>query len=132
MFLHDFLVSILPSMLENRLHLDPELIQNASLALLAESALVSFIVSPFIHHHADRFQNDSWLIAGLVGELLGSVVIAAADSCMTDPLIRLTLTDKNDSNATILRSLCAGGRKRKCRCSWVVQLITKGILGRVR
>ncbi|KAJ5657062.1 hypothetical protein N7507_009012 [Penicillium longicatenatum] len=82
MFLHDFLVSILPSMLENRLHLAPELIQNASLALLAESALVSFIVSPFIHHHTDRFQNDSWLIAGLVGELLGSVMIAAADSLM--------------------------------------------------
>ncbi|KAJ5545618.1 hypothetical protein N7494_003203 [Penicillium frequentans] len=82
MFLHDFLVSILPAMLEDRLHLDPELIQNASLALLAESALVSFIVSPFIHHHTDRFQNDNWLLAGLVGELLGSMMIASADSLM--------------------------------------------------
>lgn len=77
-------------MLEDRLHLDSELIQNASLALLAESALVSFIVSPFIHHHADRFRNDNWLLAGLVGELLGSMMIASADSCMTEPLTRVT------------------------------------------
>ncbi|KAJ6005214.1 hypothetical protein N7451_003158 [Penicillium sp. IBT 35674x] len=82
MFLHDFLISILPAMLEDRLHLDAELIQNASLALLAESALVSFIVSPFVHHHADRFQNDNWLLAGLVGQLLGSIIIASADSLM--------------------------------------------------
>lgn len=77
-------------MLENRLHLEAELIQNASLALLAESALVSFIVSPFLHHHADRFQNDKWLLAGLMSELLGSLMIASADSCMTDPLVHVT------------------------------------------
>ncbi|KAJ6101826.1 hypothetical protein N7486_004253 [Penicillium sp. IBT 16267x] len=87
-------VSILPSILEDSLHLDPELIQNASLALLAESALVSLIVSPFIDHHADRFQNDNWLLVGLVGELLGSMMIASADSCMADPLIRVALADK--------------------------------------
>ncbi|KAJ5654701.1 hypothetical protein N7490_001704 [Penicillium lividum] len=80
MFLHDFLVSILPSMLEDRVRLDPQLEQNATLALLAEGALISFLVSPVVHHHSHRLQNDNWLLGGLVSELLGSVIIAYADS----------------------------------------------------
>ncbi|KAJ5934077.1 hypothetical protein N7466_003624 [Penicillium verhagenii] len=87
MFLHDFLVSILPTLLEDlptlledRLLLDPQLVQKASLALLAESALVSFTISPFIHHHVDRLENDNWLLAGLIGELLGSMAVASANS----------------------------------------------------
>ena len=88
MLLHNFLISILPVLLEDRLKLDSDLTQNVSLALLAGSAVVSFIVSPFIGRHADRFATRSWLLVSLSGELVGSIVIASAGSCMLIPTVK--------------------------------------------
>lgn len=81
MFLHQFLVSILPFVLEHRLALNPSLIQRVSVALLAETALVSFLVAPIIGHFTDVFGVRTWLLLGLLGELGGSVIIASAHSC---------------------------------------------------
>ena len=81
MFLHQFLVSILPFVLEHRLSLDPSLTQRVSVALLAESALVSFLVAPLIGRFSDRLGARIWLLVGLLGELGGSMIIASAHSC---------------------------------------------------
>lgn len=81
MFLHQFLVSILPFVLEHRLGLEPELIQRVSVILLAETALVSFIVTPVIGCFSDHLGARTWLLLGLFGELAGSMIIASAHSC---------------------------------------------------
>ncbi|KAJ5355521.1 uncharacterized protein N7496_012733 [Penicillium cataractarum] len=83
MFLHQFLVSILPFVLENRLGLGPELIQRVSEMLLAETALVSFIVTPVIGRYTDHLGARTWLLLGLFGELGGSMIIASAHSLLT-------------------------------------------------
>ncbi|CEJ61964.1 hypothetical protein PMG11_10480 [Penicillium brasilianum] len=83
MFLHQFLVSILPFVLEHRLGLEPELIQRVSVTLLAETALVSFIVTPVIGCFSDHLGARTWLLLGLFGELAGSVIIASAHSLLT-------------------------------------------------
>lgn len=80
MFLHQFLVSILPFVLEHRLSLI-SLIQRVSVVLLAESALVSFLVTPLIGRFSDRLGARTWLLVGLLGELGGSMIIAASHSC---------------------------------------------------
>lgn len=81
MFLHQFLVSILPFVLEYRLALDPTLLQSVSVALLAESALVSFLVTPLIGRFTDHLGVRTWLLLGLLGGLGGSMIIASAHSC---------------------------------------------------
>lgn len=81
MFLHQFLVSILPFVLEHRLALHPTLLQRVSVALLAESALVSFLVTPLITRFTDHLGVRTWFLLGLLGELGGSLIIASAHSC---------------------------------------------------
>jgi MFS family permease len=80
MFLHQFLVSILPYVLEHRLSLDQSLIQGVSTALLAESALVSILVTPLIHRFTDHLGARTWLCLGLLGQVGGSMIIASAHS----------------------------------------------------
>lgn len=81
MFLHQFLVSILPYVLEHRLSLEPSLVQDVSTALLAESALVSFLATPLIHRSTDYLSVRTWLLLGLLGQMVGSMIIASAHSC---------------------------------------------------
>ncbi|KAF3401664.1 hypothetical protein F1880_009986 [Penicillium rolfsii] len=81
MFLQQFLVSILPYVLEYRLGLDPSLIQDVSTALLAGTALVSLLVTPLIHRFADCLGARTWLVVGLLGQMGGSMIIASAHSC---------------------------------------------------
>lgn len=81
MFLRQFLVSILPFVLEHRLALDPTLLQRISVALLAESALVSFLVTPLIGRFTDHLGGRTWLLLGLLGKLAGSMIIASSHSC---------------------------------------------------
>lgn len=81
MYLYGFLIPLLPYILEHRLGLDESLIQRLSTALLSESALIMFVASPLIGSHADRSgAKRAWLLAGLAGALLGSLVIALATS----------------------------------------------------
>lgn len=80
-FLYGFLVPLLPFVLEHRLNLDASLTQRMSLALLAESALGMVVASPLIGYWADRSgAKRAWLLTGLGGALVGSVIIAVATS----------------------------------------------------
>jgi MFS family permease len=81
-YLYGFLVPIFPFIVETRLGIDASLTQRISLALLSESALVSVIASPVIGHYADRSsEKRAWLLSGLAGALLGSLILALATSC---------------------------------------------------
>lgn len=82
MFLHQFLVSILPSILEDRVNLDSALLQRVSVALLAQTALISFLVTPIIGRLANYLHARTWLLLGLIGQLGGSVLIASTHSGM--------------------------------------------------
>ncbi|KAJ5170965.1 uncharacterized protein N7500_003748 [Penicillium coprophilum] len=84
MYLYGFLVPILPFVLEHRLGLDDSLTQRISTALLSQSALVMVVASPLIGSHADRSgAKRGWLLFGLAGALLGSLIIALATSLFT-------------------------------------------------
>jgi MFS family permease len=98
MFLHQFLISILPYVLEHRLSLEPSLIQDVSTALLAESALVSFLVTPLIHRFTDHLGARTWLLLGLLGQMGGSMIIASSQSCkVSRPRSRLVCCDRVQS-----------------------------------
>lgn len=82
MYLYGFLVPILPFVLEHRLGLDVSLTQRVSTALLSQTALVMVVASPLIGAHADRSgAKRAWLLFGLAGALLGSLILAMATSC---------------------------------------------------
>ncbi|KAJ5325296.1 uncharacterized protein N7506_008398, partial [Penicillium brevicompactum] len=84
MYLYGFLVPLLPYVLEHRLGLDEALTQRFSTALLSQNALIMVVASPFIGSHADRSgAKRAWLLSGLGGALLGSLVIALATSVFT-------------------------------------------------
>ncbi|KAJ5483845.1 hypothetical protein N7539_006045 [Penicillium diatomitis] len=80
MYRHQFVVSILPSILEDRLDLEPEILQRVSVALLAQTALISFLVTPLIGRLANCLGARTWLQLGLLGQLLGSLVVASSHS----------------------------------------------------
>ncbi|KAJ5365508.1 hypothetical protein N7517_008394 [Penicillium concentricum] len=83
MYLYGFLVPILPFVLEHRLGLDVALTQRISTALLSQTALVMVVASPLIGSHADRSgAKRGWLLFGLAGALLGSLIIAVATSAV--------------------------------------------------
>ncbi|KAJ5296187.1 hypothetical protein N7508_011008 [Penicillium antarcticum] len=80
-YLYGFLVPIFPFIVETRLGIDASLTQRISLAMLSESALVSVIASPIIGHYADRSDKKrAWLLSGLAVALLGSLILALANS----------------------------------------------------
>lgn len=105
MFLHQFLVSILPFVLEHRLGLDPELIQRVSEILLAETALVSFIVTPVIGRYTDHLGARTWLLLGLFGELGGSMIIASAHSCNVSLASAMTYRVRSRTGSSFLLTL---------------------------
>lgn len=81
MYLYGFLVPLLPYVLEHRLGLDVSLTQRVSTALLSQSALVMVVASPLIGSYADRSgAKRGWLLWGLAGALLSSLMIALATS----------------------------------------------------
>jgi MFS family permease len=81
MYLYGFLVPLLPYVLEHRLGLDVSLTQRISTALLSQSALVMVIASPLIGSHADRSgAKKGWLLFGLGGALVSSLILALAGS----------------------------------------------------
>ncbi|KAJ5400078.1 hypothetical protein N7465_010567 [Penicillium sp. CMV-2018d] len=84
MYLYGFIVPLLPFVLEHRLGLDPSLTQRISTALLSQTALVMVVASPLIGYHADRSgAKRGWLLFGLAGALLGSLILAMATSLWT-------------------------------------------------
>ncbi|KAJ5143435.1 uncharacterized protein N7515_002222 [Penicillium bovifimosum] len=84
MYLYGFLVPLLPYVLEHRLGLDVSLTQRISTALLSQSALIMVIASPLIGSHADRSgAKRGWLLFGLGGALVSSLIIALASSLFT-------------------------------------------------
>ncbi|CAG8000758.1 unnamed protein product [Penicillium nalgiovense] len=84
MYLYGFLVPILPFVLEHRLGLDVSLTQRISTALLSQTALVMVVASPLIGSHADRSgAKRAWLLFGLAGALVGSLILAVATSLFT-------------------------------------------------
>lgn len=74
------MVSMLPFLLKNRLSLNSHLAQRVSLALMAQSAFVSFILIPVLGHIGHGSNTKGCLLSGLIAELLGSIVIASAKS----------------------------------------------------
>lgn len=83
MFLYGFLVPLLPYVVEHRLGLDESYTQRVSTAFLAMNALIQFVISPLIGSHADRTgAKREWLLAGLAGALVGSLIIALATSSL--------------------------------------------------
>ncbi|KAF4761305.1 hypothetical protein HAV15_007930 [Penicillium sp. str.  len=83
MYLYGFIVPLLPFILEHRLGLDASLTQRISTALLSQSALVMVVASPLIGYHADRSgAKRGWLLFGLAGALLGSLILAMATSAV--------------------------------------------------
>ena len=130
MLLHEFLVSILPFVLEHRLDLDRSLMQRVSLALQAESALVSFILSPVVGKHAVSCSGGGWLVAGLVLELIGSMMIASAGSRGFSLTIQRTHPiDIPSSIGPFLRASRASSRQHGGGCSWPRQPGTEDIAG---
>ncbi|KAJ5498750.1 hypothetical protein N7453_007801 [Penicillium expansum] len=84
MYLYGFLVPLLPFVLEHRLGLDVSLTQRISTALLSQTALIMVVASPLIGSHADRSgAKRAWLLYGLAGALLGSLMLAMATSLFT-------------------------------------------------
>lgn len=82
MYLYGFLVPILPFVLEHRLGLDVSLTQRISTALLSQTALIMVVASLLIGSHADRSgAKRAWLLFGLAGALVGSLILAVATSC---------------------------------------------------
>ncbi|KAE8356112.1 major facilitator superfamily domain-containing protein [Aspergillus coremiiformis] len=83
-FLYTFVVPILPYILERRLGLPVSLTQRLSFALLAESAIVSLICSPFIGHYADQMSSKKiLLLASLAAALFSTILLAMATSMFT-------------------------------------------------
>ena len=83
MFLYTFIVPILPYMSETRLGLDASHTQNMSFALLAETAIVTVVLSPVVGHYADQSSSKrAWLLYSLFVALFGSFAVAAATSGM--------------------------------------------------
>jgi MFS family permease len=64
-------------MLEDRIGLDPRMTQEITFALLAESALVGVVASPFIGYLADRTSHKKRLLLYSLGAALGSSVALA-------------------------------------------------------
>ncbi|KAJ5356722.1 MFS transporter [Penicillium concentricum] len=80
-FLYSFIIPILQLMLEDRLQLDPTKTQTTTSALLSTHALVCFASGPFIGNFADRIPSRKGpLLVSLGGEILGTIIIAAAPS----------------------------------------------------
>ena len=79
-------------MLQSRLHLDDALLQTMTFWLLAETAGVTFILSPVIGHYADNSKSKRvWLLSGLVIGLISTLGVALSTSCMMclDPMAML-------------------------------------------
>ncbi|KAJ5431244.1 MFS transporter, partial [Penicillium cf. griseofulvum] len=80
-FLYSFIIPILQLMLEDRLRLDPTKTQTTTSALLSTHAFVCFISGPFIGNLADKNPSRKGpLLVSLGGEIVGTVIIAAAPS----------------------------------------------------
>ncbi|KAJ5178342.1 major facilitator superfamily domain-containing protein [Penicillium coprophilum] len=80
-FLYSFIIPILQFILEDRLQLDPAKTQTTTSALLSTHAFVCFISGPFIGSLADKISSRKVpLLLSLGGEILGTIIIAAAPS----------------------------------------------------
>ncbi|KXG47828.1 Tetracycline resistance protein, TetA/multidrug resistance protein MdtG [Penicillium griseofulvum] len=80
-FLYSFIIPILQLMLEDRLRLDPTKTQTTTSALLSTHALVCFVSGPFIGNLADKIPSRKGpLLVSLGGEIVGTIIIAAAPS----------------------------------------------------
>lgn len=83
-FLANFIVPILPYMIENRVGLDPSQTQTTSSWLLAESAAVSVIIRVPLAHFADKSASKrNWLLWALVIALASTASTALGSSCMS-------------------------------------------------
>lgn len=80
-FLYGFLVPILPSMLEQRLHVDPSETQRFTSISLALNGLASVFGGPLIGHFADKAQDRRTpLLVALFGCIIGTGMVACATS----------------------------------------------------
>ncbi|KNG81814.1 putative MFS transporter [Aspergillus nomiae NRRL 13137] len=80
-FLYSFIVPILQQMLEDRLHLDPSKTQTYTSAVFTSHALVCFFSGPIIAAWADSVPSRKGpLLVSLGGEIVGTIVVAAATS----------------------------------------------------
>ncbi|KAL2796221.1 major facilitator superfamily domain-containing protein [Aspergillus keveii] len=68
-----FMVPLLPTVLEQRIGLDPSLTQRYTSIFLAEGALISVVSSPFIGSIADAVSSKKGLLLGLLAMALMSV-----------------------------------------------------------
>lgn len=82
-FLYSFIVPILQTILEDRLHFDPSKTQATTSAVLSIHALACLIAGPITGYLADKFPSRRGpLLVSLGAEALGTFIIAAATSRM--------------------------------------------------
>ncbi|KAJ5906392.1 MFS transporter [Penicillium subrubescens] len=80
-FLYSFIVPILPTILEDRLHIDPSKAQVNTSAVLSIHALVCFLSGLPIGSWADRNASRKGpLLLSLGGEIAGTIIVATATS----------------------------------------------------
>jgi MFS family permease len=86
-FLYSFIVPILQCMIEDRLHLHPSKAQGFTSAALSIHALVCFASGPVVGHLADKVSSRKGpLLLSVVGEIIGTILVAAAPSGMQSSL----------------------------------------------
>ncbi|KAJ5816770.1 hypothetical protein N7447_009003 [Penicillium robsamsonii] len=83
-----FVVPILKYMIEDRLHLDPSKTQGITSAALSIHALACFASGPIIGNFADRYSSRKGpMLLSLLGEISGTIIVAAATSCMSSSVL---------------------------------------------
>lgn len=79
--MHSYIVPILPTILEDRLHVDKSETQAGASLVLSLHALVSMLTSPLIGYLADKISSQKKsLIASLGAEMIGTIVIMVSPS----------------------------------------------------
>jgi MFS family permease len=80
------MVPLLPTVLEQRIGLDPSLTQRYTSIFLAEGAFISVVSSPLIGSIADAVSSKKGLLLGLLALALMSVAsLSLARTCTSGP-----------------------------------------------
>lgn len=82
-FLYGFLVPIVGTIFQDRLHVDPSRTQQLTSAVLAIHGAISVVSGPIIGHFADRTPNRKTpLLISLASCIVGTALVAAARSVL--------------------------------------------------
>lgn len=85
-----FMIPLLPTILEDRIGLDPSLTQRYTSIFLTEGALVSIISSPFVGSLSDAISSKKPLLLSLlVLTLIASACLSLTSRCMYTLLLAI-------------------------------------------